>query len=148
MPASGWLPVSAPETGAVGRQKRPTSPTVTFSQCVISQRRKTARVPAVRSGQDGLDADRLMHADQVALREIDRIRMTGCDTASLPTGCRRSRAGRERHVCRAGLRRCGVVLEVWREMLSSGCRGVPGTALVCLRVRCRYCSDEPEGEPT
>ena len=61
---------------------------------------------------------------------------------------RRGRACRERHVCRTGLRRCGVVPEVWREMLSSGYRGVPGTALVWLRVRCRYCSDEPEGELT
>jgi len=31
--------------------------------------------------------------------------------------------GREGRVCCAGLRRCGVVLlEVWREMVTSGCR--------------------------
>jgi hypothetical protein len=32
-------------------------------------------------------------------------------------------AGRKGHVCCAGLRRCGVVLlELWREMVTSGCR--------------------------
>ena len=35
----------------------------------------------------------------------------------LLTGSRRGRAGRERHVCRTDLHPCGVVLEVWREML-------------------------------
>jgi hypothetical protein len=48
-----------------------------------------AHSPAVRDGHDGLDAHRLRHTDQVALRaEVDRIcRIEGvCVSASLCAG--------------------------------------------------------------